>query len=500
MPSENCCVAKVECCFWSQPFSMCCLPPLKESCTTRFLYIIYFIVSAAFSCALVSKTVEDKILQLPRFANFCDLVGPEGDCSHFLGHVAVYRISYATAIFFLVFAVVTFWVKKSTTIRGGIHNGYWFWKLLLLLGMWIGSYYIPINDPEFRILLYIGFTAGSLFIIVQLWLLLDLAASWNRRWSEKIESGGSKCWYIVMVLFILISYGTSLFFGYVCIAWYGLPFEDCYQNIVYPFVSVLLCIIISVMAFLPIKTQDQQRRTPIMQAAMVSAYVMFLTWSAIVIKPPLILKEEVGISLNETVFTETLNKSSQICQPTRLNSFYEMDNQQGELINAILSAILTLAVVLYACIQTSRTVSLGELNESSHPHIHVERSSIWCCCQETSPRTPEEMAVRKRGWGAIHNEAEAVGYSYTFFHLTFLLATLYVMMTLTNWYSPSEAKLETLNRTWPPFWVKLASAWFGAVLFCVRLFVLHCVQPSNRSEGSSGSRRGGKRSSRSTAV
>lgn len=234
-----------------------------------------------------------------------------------------------------------------------------------------------------------------------------------------------------------------------------------------------------------------------MQAAMVSAYVMFLTWSAIVIKPPLILKEEVGISLNETVFTETLNKSSQICQPTRLNSFYEMDNQQGELINAILSAILTLAVVLYACVRISTDDNvrrLSRLLDDNH------RSSIWCCCQETSPRTPEEMAVRKRGWGAIHNEAEAVGYSYTFFHLTFLLATLYVMMTLTNWYSPSEAKLETLNRTWPPFWVKLASAWFGAVLFCVRLFVLHCVQPSNRSEGSSRSRRGGKRSSRSTAV
>lgn len=44
--------------------------------------------------------------------------------------------------------------------------------------------------------------------------------------------------------------------------------------------------------------------------------------------------------------------------------------------------------------------------------------------------TVGEDGVRR----AVDNEEEAVTYSYSFFHFCLFLASLYIMMTLTNWY------------------------------------------------------------------
>ena len=68
------------------------------------------------------------------------------------------------------------------------------------------------------------------------------------------------------------------------------------------------------------------------------------------------------------------------------------------------------------------------------------------------PSGEEEGAGPRRAWD---NEQDVVQYSYSFFHFLLLLASLYIMMTLTNWYrsvgprrdAHTRARTHTRTRT-----------------------------------------------------
>ena len=70
-------------------------------------------------------------------------------------------------------------------------------------------------------------------------------------------------------------------------------------------------------------------------------------------------------------------------------------------------------------------------------------------------------------------EQEKVVYNYSVFHFVMFLASLHIMMTLTNWYSPSEGPdLMRLSRSWPAVWVKLASS-----SGCLWLYIWTLIAP-----------------------
>ncbi|XP_062843192.1 serine incorporator 3-like [Trichomycterus rosablanca] len=64
-----------------------------------------------------------------------------------------------------------------------------------------------------------------------------------------------------------------------------------------------------------------------------------------------------------------------------------------------------------------------------------------------------------------------VQYSYSFFHFKFFLASLYIMMTLTNWCLP-DADFSVLKNKMGPVWIKITSSWF-----CILLYMWTLISP-----------------------
>ena len=73
---------------------------------------------------------------------------------------------------------------------------------------------------------------------------------------------------------------------------------------------------------------------------------------------------------------------------------------------------------------------------------------------------------------ASEDEAEGVTYNWSLFHIMFALATLYIMMTLTNWYSPGNTTIETISANMSAVWVKIISSWL-----CCAIYVWTLIAP-----------------------
>ena len=66
-----------------------------------------------------------------------------------------------------------------------------------------------------------------------------------------------------------------------------------------------------------------------------------------------------------------------------------------------------------------------------------------------------------------------MAYNYSLFHFIMFLASLHIMMTLTNWYRPSHAtNLRGLERSWPAVWIKM-----GSSSACLCLYIWGLLAP-----------------------
>lgn len=73
----------------------------------------------------------------------------------------VYIIFLSLGMFFFTLLLLTIGIKNSSQSRASIHNGFWFWKLVILVGIVVGMAY--------TMFFHLNADAVDLFLKIWMW-------------------------------------------------------------------------------------------------------------------------------------------------------------------------------------------------------------------------------------------------------------------------------------------------------------------------------------------
>uniref|UniRef100_A0A663DXQ9 Serine incorporator 4 n=1 Tax=Aquila chrysaetos chrysaetos TaxID=223781 RepID=A0A663DXQ9_AQUCH len=427
---------------------------LRVSTSTRILYTLLHVLASAVCCLMLSRTVAQAVREkVPFSVVLCKHLPGGTDCERLVGSSAVYRVCFGTACFHLAQAALLLNVRSSTDCRAQLHNGFWLLKVLVLVGLWAASFFIP-EDSFIQAWHYTGVCGGFAFILIQLVLITAFAHTWNKNWLT--GAAQDKRWYLAVLLataafYTLASAAFSFLYKY-----YTHP-AACRLNKALLTINGSLCGIMSFISITPC-VRLKQPRSGLLQSSIISCYVMYLTFSALSSRPP------------ERVLYKGQNLT--VCFP----GIRQDELQTEDTTVAVLGAAIMYACVLFAWCVYPRHGAGRAVRELPCP-----------CALPGAEPTCEQAEETARGQCIIQDERDRVVYSYSAFHFVFFLASLYVMMTLTNWFSYENAVLETTftHGSWSTFWVKMSSCWACVLLYLWLLLSPFCLHGSPQHRRSS---------------
>ncbi|KAK2572759.1 putative serine incorporator, partial [Acropora cervicornis] len=233
---------------------------IKRATVTRVNYTMFLLLVTVLCFLLSFPRARKKINAIP---HLCDELVSAQTCDNLAGHTGVYRVCFATAIFYFVASCVVAGVKNVGEFRSKIHNGFWYIKFLVLIALIVCSLMIPQSQLFNLVWMYFGLTGGFLFILIQLVLLVDLAHYLSETWVEKMEKASSpsisRCWY----LFFLSSTGALFIISAVAMIFFYKFFvasAECRTNLFFVTFSLCQSIVAAFVSVLP-KVQEAQSGT-----------------------------------------------------------------------------------------------------------------------------------------------------------------------------------------------------------------------------------------------
>lgn len=465
-------LGSLACCVTGQAASCLCAacPSCKNSTSARLMYALFMLMGSLLAMIMCTNGLEDALRKVPMLckgsrddsiseatAAIDNIIGTSTtsdgaiDCTRLVGFEAAYRVCFGMCCFFWLFMILMLGTRSSKDPRSGIQNGFWGIKFLILAGFITAAFFVP-SEPFDQVMYVFGLIGGLAFILIQLVLFIDFAYRINAWAVQNMEDADDerdqKCWFAGLIfatfsIFVLTSVAIGYLFYY-----YGGNFTDttnsCSLHKFFISFNMILCFIISVVSILP-KVQEHNPASGLLQSAVVSAYVMFLTWSSMSNSPEIECNPSIASILNIT----DAGDPDPNTDPTQGISGF---NAQS---------IVGLVLFFLAVLWSSLTNSSAGSGKPAEPDTVVM----------TDQSDPEG--------GTWDDEEDATQYNYSYLHFMFSLGTLYIMMTLTYWFNISQAAEASKDNNplviagWAPVWVKMSSAWI-----CIALYTWTMIAPA----------------------
>lgn len=486
---SSCLCSTASCCI-SQTCNCCgkaiSTPSVAKSIATRVIYALQLLLFAFVAWIFNNLPHWSENSWILRHIPGLKACENDKSCS---GTMGVYRITAAMAFYHAFMAILFIKVKSSRDPRASIQDGWWFFKFLFLVVFVVIAFLIP--SQAFVGYSYVSLIGAALFILVQLVLLVDLAHSLQESWVAKYERSQECIW-----AFLLVGGSVALYIaavvGYVLMYVF---FNECQFNTALITVNVLSVSVFTILSISP-WLQTKNPRSGLFQSAVVGIFSTYLIASAILAEPDDMKCKKwntngstittllgvafsflavgynvitaagsskdfgIGRKVDDQLLARQ-DHSIEEAMPPMQQSSIELSPEDTE--ESTTAPLLQRADQLVEATTSTRRSKRKKIvsDETGTAMIVNGHDSD----DEDSGRThrqDEEMALDR------DDEKETVAYSYTFFHLIFVLAVLYLNMILTNWQHVSkgdETKPIVVDYGMTSVWVKAASSWAVTLLY-----------------------------------
>ncbi|PWA01482.1 hypothetical protein BB558_002427 [Smittium angustum] len=458
---------------------------LTGSVSTRFVYAGFFLMSSMLAWSMTTNWGIEKIKHITY--GFVNLKCPENLC---YGVMAVHRVCFAQSLWHAILAASLYGIDDSRDKRAKIQNSLWGYKFFLLLLLIIGSFFIPNEFFKFYST-YITVVGASIFIFVQLILLVDFAHTIAETCIERYEETYNDNWKYILVSGTSIAYLAFLTLTVIQYSVFGK--SGCGLNQFFTTFNVILCILVSFLAIHP-KVQEANFKSGLAQAGMVTLYCTYLVTSAMI-----------GLPVGD--------KIDKKCNPL-------IDSTGTRTTLVVFGAIFTMAAIVYststAATKSGSLMNSNELQAESPNGLYLRDRNSTSDNEDTDDSSqnpaalraqalkdavaagalpesaiadyeetnmssrPKKSKKRARGSGDLEgqgsgdnasdfedDEKYGVQYSYSFFHIIFCIAGMYMAMLLTNWNSidANSGEFIIIGRSMSAVWAKIVSTWLCVLLY-----------------------------------